>query len=142
MKNITPKILLFAFMGLIMLASCEYNYYVIPPEPEPPVDTTSNNDTTGNNDTTVVVDSISFAQDIIPFFSAKCEICHKGSTPPDLRPAKAYSSLISGGFVVAGEPENSVLYQACKPGGSMKSYCSSAELKLLQRWILKGAKND
>lgn len=138
MKNIMPKILLLAFMGLIMLASCEYNYYVIPPEPEPPIDTTDI-DTT---DTTSVVDTISFAQDIIPFFTAKCEICHKGSTPPDLRPSKAYNALINGGYVVAGNPENSPLYLSCKPGGSMKSYCSSAELKLLQRWILKGAKND
>ncbi|MBK7029055.1 MAG: hypothetical protein IPH45_07520 [Bacteroidales bacterium] len=141
MKNLTPKILLLAFIGLIMLASCEYNYYVIPPEPEAPIDTTGNTDTTNNDTTIVTVDTISFSQDLLPFFSNKCEICHKGSTPPDLRPSKAYASLMNG-FVVAKDIDNSVLYQSCKPGGSMKSYCSSAELKLIQRWILKGAKND
>lgn len=135
MKKLTPRLILFAFAGLLVLASCEYDYYVIQPEPLPPVDTTG-------NDTTVVTDTISFSQDLIPFFTAKCEICHKGSTPPDLRPSKAYSSLINGGFVVANKPNESSLYLSCKPGGSMKAYCSAAELKLMERWILAGAKNN
>jgi len=134
MKHQIPYLLLLAFAGLIILASCEYDYYVIPPEPEI-IDTTGN-DTTNNTDT------ISFAQDIIPFFTNKCEICHKGSTPPDLRPGKAYSSLINGGFVIPNKPEESSLYLSCKPGGSMKAYCSAAELKLMERWILAGARNN
>jgi len=139
MKHHTPKLILLAFAGLFFLASCEYDYYVIPPEPLDPGDTIT--DTTWN-DTTVVVDTISFAQDILPFFANKCEICHKGSTPPDLRASKAYSSLMNGGFVVPLKPDESSLYLSCKPGGSMKNYCSAAELKLLQRWILAGAKNN
>jgi hypothetical protein len=104
---------------------------------------TSGVDTTGNNDTTVVVvDSISFAQDIIPIFTANCIACHKGSQAPDLRATKAYSALINGGYVVAKEPENSLLYTKCNTGGSMKKYTSTNDLKLIKRWILKGALND
>jgi len=122
MKLQISYILLLAFAGLIVLASCEYDYYVIPP--------------TGNDTT------ISFTQDIIPFFTLKCEECHEGSTPPDLRPGNAYSSLINGGFVVPEKPEESSLYLSCKPGGSMEEFCSAAELKLMERWILAGARND
>lgn len=134
MKHLTPKLLLLAFAGLLMLASCEYEYYVIPPEPVEPPDTTG-------HDTTTTVDTISFAQEIIPIFSSKCTVCHSGSTAPDLRESKAYNSLKNGNFVVANEPDNSLLYTSLKTG-SMKSYISASELKLIRRWILAGAKND
>jgi hypothetical protein len=132
MKHLTPKLILLAFTALVILASCEYEHPLIPAEP---VDTTS-------NDTTNQTDTISFKDEIIPFFTSKCVICHSGSTAPDLRANKAYSALMNGNFVVAGEPESSILYIKCKPGASMASYTSSNELKLLKRWIVAGAKNN
>jgi hypothetical protein len=105
-------------------------------------DTTGSSDTTHNDTTVVVVDSISFVQDIIPIFTTSCIACHKGSQAPDLRATKAYAALINGGYVVAKEPENSLLYTKCNTGGSMKKYTSTTDLKLIKRWILKGALND
>jgi hypothetical protein len=141
MKHLTPKLILLAFMGLIMLASCEYDYYVFPSEPKDTTAIDTTTDTTGN-DTTIVEDTISFVQDIIPFFNSSCVSCHKGSKPPDLRASKAYSSLINGNYVVAKQPDNSLLYTKCNTGGSMKVYTSASDLKLLKRWILAGAKNN
>jgi len=139
MTHLTSKLMLLAFAALVMLASCEYENTVYPTFPEDN-DTTSN-DTTGN-DTTVTVDTISFSQDIVPFFTSKCVSCHKGSVPPDLRADKAYSALMLGGYVVANQPENSTLYIKCKPGGSMAAYSSTSNLELLYRWIKAGAKNN
>ena len=137
MKHLTPKLILLAFTGLIMLASCEYEHPLVPAEP---IDTTSI-DTSGN-DTTAVKDTISFSQDIVPIFTENCVLCHKGSNPPDLRVNKAYASLTDGNYVIANDVNNSIIYQQCKPGGGMSSYMSSSELKLLKRWIVAGAKNN
>jgi hypothetical protein len=128
MKHLTPKLILLAFSGLMMLASCEYEYTVVPAEP---VDTTS------------ATDTISFSQDIMPLFLNSCATsnCHAGKHEPDLRTGKAYASLTDGNFVIANNPDNSVIYQVSKPGGSMY-YLTSTELKLLKRWISAGAKDN
>jgi hypothetical protein len=133
MKHLTPKLILLAFTALVILASCEYEHPLIPAEP---IDTTSNDTTTAQEDT------ISFKDEIIPLFTSKCTICHGGSTAPDLRATKAYSALINGNYVVAKDPDNSILYQKCKSGGTMASYTSASDLKLIKRWILAGVKNN
>jgi hypothetical protein len=232
MKKMTSKMMLLAFIGLVMLASCEYDYYVVP-APVPKVTSTDpantdtgvslkktitvtfdqdmiastiNNstftlssgatqvagtvssdgstasfvpssllalnttytgtittnvkntygvsiasnyiwtfktgaDTTSNDTTIVVTDTISFSQDILPIFSAQCEVCHSGSTPPDLRANKAYNSLINGNYVIPEDADNSILYQEMKTGG-MKVYTNAANTKLVKRWIDAGAKNN
>jgi hypothetical protein len=104
--------------------------------------TGSASDTIPEDTTIVVTDTIRFSEDIIPIFNSNCVVCHKGSTPPDLREAQAYSSLISGGYVIANDAENSELYKALKPGGSMKNYISSNQLALIKRWINAGAKKN
>lgn len=111
---------------LIMLSACEYDFIVPAPEAvAPPPES----------------DTISYSQDIQPFFDKSCVSCHQGGIAPDLRPAKSYSALVPA-FVVAKEPENSKLYTKCAPGGSMAPYTTSAELSLMKRWINAGAKND
>jgi len=233
MKHLTSKLIFLAFIALVMLASCEYEYYVIPP-PVPKVSSTdphdtatsvylskkisvtfdmimdsssinwttftvkngttavagtfsysdatvtfipsgyltgntnytatittgvinksgiplaknyvwtftTGTDTTGNDSTGVVADKYSFEKDIIPFFTSSCVACHKGSQAPDLRANMAYSSLMNGNYVVAKDPDNSLIYQKCNTGGSMKNYASPGNLKLLKGWILEGAKNN
>lgn len=59
------------------------------------------------------VNTISFSDEIIPLFSSGCtqSICHAaGVVFPDLTPAKAYDSLIDGGFVNTVDPVSSELY--------------------------------
>jgi len=121
---------LFIFMivicaSLAMLTSCEYD--IVVPVKAPPV---------------IVDDTISYAQDIQPFFDAKCVSCHPALSPPDLTAANSYNSLTTGNFVVANDPSGSVLYTKCSPGGSMALHTSAEELALMYRWITAGAKNN
>ncbi|HET6767675.1 MAG TPA: hypothetical protein VFH08_09760 [Chitinophagaceae bacterium] len=56
---------------------------------------------------------VSFVNDIIPVFNQKCGIsgCHgSGGTNPDLTVAKAYISLMNGGYINVVDPKNSKLY--------------------------------
>ena len=233
MKHITANLILISFTMLILLGSCEYEYYVIP-APKPQVSSTdpANNDTgvsqkktikvsfsvamkpssinwttftlaegttpvagtvscsgtdasfvpsaslkintfytatvstgvsssagipllkdyswtfktghdTASTDTTVVVvDTISFSQDIVPIFASKCTVCHGGSTAPDLRASQAYNSLVGGNYVVSKNPDNSTLYKEVKAGGAMATYCPTLQANLIKRWILAGIKNN
>jgi hypothetical protein len=126
MKKRFLRFLLLSGTLLTMLTACEYDFI----EPTPPVAPPPTDDT------------ISFAQDVQPFFNAKCVNCHKGSIAPDLTTGKSYTALVSGNYIVTGNPATSELYIVCKPGGSMASYTTTEELDLLYRWIYAGAKND
>jgi len=111
---------------LMLLSACEYTFIEpTPPPPPPPAG-----------------DTISFSQDIQPFFNAKCVSCHPGVYKPDLTAGKSYNALISGSYVVASDPANSSLYEKCNTGGSMSPYTTKENLNLLYRWIYAGAKND
>jgi len=126
MKRRLLGLLLVAGTLIMMLNSCEYDYIVTVPEaPAPPPES----------------DTISYSQDIQPFFTASCEKCHQGGIAPDLRQGKSYSALVPK-YVTAGEPENSTLYTKCAPGGSMATYTPAEDLALIKRWINAGAKND
>jgi len=127
MKKRFLRLLFLSGILLSLLTACEYDYIVpTPPAPPPPAN-----------------DTISFSQDIQPFFNAKCISCHGGGTAPNLTAGKSYSEVVPA-HVVAGSPETSELYLVCKTGGSMTAYATitAAELDLLNRWIFAGAKND
>lgn len=124
MKKRFLRLLFLSGTMLSLLTACEYDYIV--PTPPPPV---------------VENDTISYAQDIQPIFNAKCNSCH-ASVPPVLTAGVSYNALMTGNYVVAGNPATSELYIVCKPGGSMASYTSSEHLALISRWITAGAKND
>lgn len=118
---------LLAITGIVFFfASCEYEYIEPKVTPTPPAD-----------------DTISFSQDIIPFFTSDCASCHGGSIAPDLRAANAYSSLSTNALFVAGDPTNSTIYKVCKVSGSMNGYVKDqGSVDLLYRWIYAGAKNN
>lgn len=125
MKKRFLRLLFLSGTLIAMLTACEYDYNVpVPHIPAPPAD-----------------DTISFSQDIQPFFTARCVSCHAGSTAPNLLTGQSHSALVPT-FVVAGTPETSDLYITCKPGGSMAVHTSAANLNLIYRWIYAGAKND
>lgn len=126
MKNNFKAILLIASMLCFMLVSCEYDF--IEPAPKPP--------------TPPADDTISYSQDIQPYFNNKCISCHQGNIPPDLRSDVSYNELVNGNYLVAGDPENSPLYIISRDDQVMKPYSTAAELNLLYRWIYAGAKNN
>jgi len=110
---------------IALLSACEYDFITpAPPVPPPPPG-----------------DTISYVQDVQPFFNNKCISCHKGSIAPNLTASVSYSELVPD-YVIAGNPAASELYIVCKPGGVMAPYTSEAELDLVYRWIYAGAKNN
>ncbi len=125
MKKRFLRLLFLSGTLLALLTACEYDFIApTPPPPPPPAN-----------------DTISYSQDIQPFFNAKCISCHGGGIAPNLKTGLSYAQLVPA-FVVAGSPETSDLYIVCKPGGSMATHTAAAELELMRRWILAGAKND
>ncbi len=90
---------------------------------------------------------VSFSGDLIPLFSANCTTsgCHddKPSHAPSLVPAKAYTSLISGGFVNTISPYQSVIYTEMKSGAMPPSGAiKSSEIQRVLDWIRNGAPNN
>ncbi len=125
MKNRFLRLLFLSGTLIALLTACEYDFIVpTPPPPAPPAN-----------------DTISYSQDIQPFFNAKCVSCHSGGIAPNLKSGLSYAQLVPA-FVTAGTPETSELYIVCKPGGSMASYAPADKLELMRRWIIAGAKND
>lgn len=128
MKQFITLSSIVAVLFLTILTSCEYDY--IEPVKFNPPDTIEN-------------DTISFVQDVLPFFASDCESCHKGNIVPDLRAGMAYNSLVNGGYVVAEKPDESDIYTICLPGGDMERYVNSVTgMNYLYRWIAAGAKNN
>lgn len=108
-----------------------------------PASLTSDNSSSGSDSTEVPADSVTFARYVIPIFTNNCTTCHGGNEAPDLRSAQAYSALINGGYVKAGDPTNSILYQKVSsgempPGGGLKQ----SDINLIKNWIANGALNN
>lgn len=127
MRTSVIKFAIVICASLALLTSCEYDTVVPEKFTPPPIDTT-------------VV--ISYSLDIQPIFDANCVSCHPSVYKPDLTPSNSYNALISGDYLVAGDPEASELYTKCKPGASMAQYCSSEQLALIYGWIYADAKNN
>ncbi len=116
--------------SLFLITACQYEVIkieVIPP-PDPTVE-------------------LSFATDIAPIFSTNnsCTACHApGKTSPDLTTANAYQSLINGDFVVANNPEASLIYTYPNPNATTHRWkvYTSHQAELLLTWINQGAQNN
>ncbi len=80
MKRNLKGLMLLAGTMLLMLTACEYDFIEPTPAPPPPP----------------AGDTISYSQDIQPFFDAKCVSCHPGVYKPDLTAANSYNALIFG----------------------------------------------
>lgn len=93
----------------------------------------------------VIPDVVSFSGDVIPIFNRACNMggCHSaGGIPPDLTPANAYADLFAKNQVNLSNPESSVLYVKCAPGGSMNKFCSPGDPEIMLKWIQEGALNN
>ena len=88
----------------------------------------------------------SFNQDVLPLFTQNCATtgCHvAGNIPPDLSAANAYNSLFADNLVDTLSPQQSGIYLAVKPGGSMNSHLpNSTDQITILYWIQQGAKNN
>lgn len=127
------KKLTILFGILFIFAACQYETINLADLPEPePIDTT--------------VD-LSFVNEIIPIFTTNnnCTSCHTtGKTAPDLSAANAYQSLVSGGFVVANNPEGSAIYTFPNPTASTHvwKHYTARQAELIFTWINQGAQNN
>jgi len=125
MKKRLFRLLLLSGTLLSLLTACEYDYIV--PTPPPLV---------------IENDTISFSNDIQPIFNAECISCHPAVYKPDFTVNKSYNALKSGGYVPDSIPANSSLYTKVNTGGTMAGYTNAANVELIRRWIVAGAKND
>ena len=87
---------------------------------------------------------VSFSQDIQPIFS-DCTQCHDGNQAnPDLTAGNAFNAIVPD-YVIAGDGENSELYQK-SPGNNhpldVGFVLSADELALIKTWIDRGADNN
>jgi len=112
---------------------------------------------TGCYKTTTIVENpgnsitatMSFSKDIIPIFTNNCALsgCHvSGGHAPDLTAANAFNSLTTGGYVTAGDPDNSVimLWLTGKKSPAMP-LGKGPDDKInapIYAWIKQGAKNN
>lgn len=110
---------------MALLSGCEYEYIqepVLPP----------------------ITTELKFSTEILPIFNEKCNTsgCHAtGGIAPDLSPANAYNSLMTGGYVSTEDPSGSVLYHVITTG-SMKSFSTAEYNQKILTWIEQGAKNN
>ena len=97
-------------------------------------------------DTGTVPDEVSYQQDVQPIWNAACTECH-GNIPPNLEDGVSYANLINGGYVVAGDSQNSVLYQSLlgingvslmPPSGKLPD----SQTNIVKKWIDDGAENN
>ncbi len=85
---------------------------------------------------------IHYAQDMQPFFDAKCASCHPDDSQPDLQVGTSYNSLISGNYINTSDPSSSKLYVKISAGGSMEGFATDAERAITLKWIEQGAQNN
>jgi hypothetical protein len=118
--------IIIVLLGLFFFGACEYATIepAGPPPPPPPGDTTS------------------YSLEVQPIFTQNCAGCHSGAQAPDLREGKSYQSIFDNNMVVAGKPEESIIYTCLLSGGSMATYGSATTKTTIYNWILEGAKNN
>lgn len=90
---------------------------------------------------------IAFETEIAPLLRAKCVRCHGGEGRKADLDLTTYAGLMKGGesgtAVVAGQPEQSLLYEKVQAGEmppDEKQRLSEREVATLRRWIAEGAK--
>ncbi len=90
--------------------------------------------------------NISFQDQVQPIFTQNCVNCHNGNQNPDLRSGNSFNALLSGGFVISSDSENSVLYKSLigqgaplmPPSGGI----SQTKINVVKQWIDEGALNN
>lgn len=91
---------------------------------------------------------VRFESDILPLLQAKCVRCHGGKEPQGELNLSTLALTLQGGdsgaAVVPGKPEASLLYEKIHNGTmppEKKNRLGEAEVELVRRWILAGARS-
>src|SRR5205807_1792097 len=91
----------------------------------------------------------SYQEDIRPLLQAKCSRCHGEKTRKADLDLTALTEILkgseSGPVIVAGKPEESLLYEKVHDGAmppGKKNPLSAAEVETIRRWIAAGARAD
>lgn len=107
---------------------------------------TTYSDTTGEE----VTGSVSFSTNVVPILNSSCNAsgCHNtGGIKPDLSQNNAYNSLVNGGYVNVGSPEQSEVYlwitgkkaTPMPPNGPVNPFNLN---QIIKAWIKQGANNN
>jgi hypothetical protein len=97
--------------------------------------------TTVPYDPNAVVQTMHFGTDILPIFSSNCISCHNSQTPV-LEASVAYANLMNG-YVVAGSPSTSLLYEKLTSTNTTHlGRSSEAQQEKIRLWISQGALNN
>lgn len=125
------KILIMVFAVTALFNGCSYNFIV--PEEVPVIDPEDPD-----------AQQISFANEIVPIFTANCTSCHNGNQAPDLRAENAYAAINTSRYINTASPQESKIYAYCSPETSthMRKKYNSAQAALILAWIQQGAKNN
>jgi len=128
MKNTKPLFLLIS-ISILFIAGCKKDYIFEPAPPDPNV-------------------PVLFSTEIVPIFEANCYGggCHDGDMDPDLTPANAYNSLMTGGYVDTtnggANAESSILYQKLTTDMPPGQLLSSDKIAKILLWIQQGGNNN
>ncbi len=93
-------------------------------------------------------EQVSFAESIVPQFTASCSFsgCHSsGAIAPDLTAPNAYNALINGDYININNPEQSELYQWVNGNRNTPMPVSGTDPKIVSSvlsWIEQGAQNN
>jgi hypothetical protein len=123
MKIKNVKKLGYLLAGMILLASCEYEF-IVPVEVDLP-------------------DEVSFKDDIIPIFNSSCNTtgCHTaGHFAVDLTPENAYQDLFAKNMIIQDDPGASPLYtKLVETGGTHDGRSTPSQQQLILKWLEQGA---
>lgn len=89
-------------------------------------------------------ENVSFNTDVQPIFTTNCITCHTSSLSPDLRAGFSYNALVPS-YVIAGNPENSKLFQNLPGIGhplNVGFELSDKDVAIIYAWIEQGAENN
>jgi hypothetical protein len=91
----------------------------------------------------VVMEDVSFSDDIMPIFEANCNssLCHDmGGVAPDLSTGNAWNAL-QDNYLNVLDPESSLLVTKMD-GGTMAPYSTDQDIATIIQWIREGANNN
>jgi len=94
-----------------------------------------------------VSQEVSFRRDILPILAKLCPDCHTSDNMAGNYALDSYEHVMAGGTdsipnVIPGKPESSLLYLYLQRGHPYGERPDSAQLEMVRRWIVQGAKNN
>ena len=95
--------------------------------------------------------TVSFSQDVLPIFQARCVTCHGDVGPEDGLSLTSYENVmkgsVAGPVVIPGDPDNSELVKRIKgisqprmPFG--QAPLSDEQIRTIETWVAQGAPNN